>query len=163
MTSFGRLSHFSAEKWEFTFHVNHAFPKTSSEKHQKLMFVLFVWFDSLRPINNLSDIKGRVFLGWTSTKVGLMFLLKDTMKWCRWGSNLRPLTSSQALYHWATALPIEAEVNIYYKAKLCPSKNVLILNVEESTFLVIDESQEWRGFAWTVNSPFCQYYQLMTN
>ena len=54
-------------------------------------FVLFVWFDFLRPINNLSVIKGRVFLGWTSTKLGqvaqsidcatwlgLMFLLKDT-------------------------------------------------------------------------------------
>ena len=36
--------------------------------------VLFVWFDSLRPINNLSVIKGRVFLGWTSTKLGLMCL-----------------------------------------------------------------------------------------
>ena len=34
----------------------------------------FVWFDSLRPINNLSVIKGRVFLGWTSTKLGLMCL-----------------------------------------------------------------------------------------
>ena len=40
----------------------------------KLMFppCLFVWFDSLRPIYNLSVIKGRVFLGWTSTKQGLM-------------------------------------------------------------------------------------------
>ena len=54
-----------------------------------LCFVWFVWFDSLRPINNLSVIKGRVFLGWTSTKLGLMFLLKDTMQWRRWGSNLR--------------------------------------------------------------------------
>ena len=27
------------------------------------MFCLFVWFDSLRPINNISVIKGRVFLG----------------------------------------------------------------------------------------------------
>ena len=35
---------------------------------------LFVWFDSLRPINNLSVIKGRVFLGWTSTKLRLMCL-----------------------------------------------------------------------------------------
>ena len=26
-------------------------------------FVLFVWFDSLRPINNLSVKQGRVFLG----------------------------------------------------------------------------------------------------
>ena len=30
-------------------------------------YVDFVWFDSLRPINNISVIKGRVFLGWTST------------------------------------------------------------------------------------------------
>ena len=52
--------------------------------------ILFVWFDSLRPINNVSVIKGRVFLGWTSTKLGLMFLLKDTTQWCRWGSNPRP-------------------------------------------------------------------------
>ena len=47
--------------------------------------VFFVWFDSLRPINNLSVtcIKGRVFLGRTSTKLGLMFLLKDTTQWRR--------------------------------------------------------------------------------
>ena len=31
---------------------------------------LFVWFDSLRPINNLSVKQGRVFLGWTGTKLG---------------------------------------------------------------------------------------------
>ena len=53
---------------------------------------VFVWFDSLRPINNLSVIKGRVFLAWTSTKLGLMFLLKDTMQWPRWGSNPLPLS-----------------------------------------------------------------------
>ena len=29
-----------------------------------------VWFDSLRPINNISVKQGRVFLGWTSTKLG---------------------------------------------------------------------------------------------
>ena len=34
----------------------------------------FVWFDSLRPINNLSVKQGRVFLGWTSTKLGQMCL-----------------------------------------------------------------------------------------
>ena len=33
-------------------------------------FCLFVWFDSLCPINNLSVKQGRVFLGWTSTKLG---------------------------------------------------------------------------------------------
>ena len=51
----------------------------------------FVWFDSLRPINNLSVIQGWVFLGWTSTKLGLMWLLKDATQWRRWGSNQRPL------------------------------------------------------------------------
>ena len=34
----------------------------------------FVWFDSLRPTNKLSVIKGRVFLCWTSTKLGFMCL-----------------------------------------------------------------------------------------
>ena len=65
---------------------------------------LFVWFDSLRPINNLSVIKGRVFLGWTSTKLGLMFLLKDTTQWRRWGSNPRPFgleSSTLPLSHCA--------------------------------------------------------------
>ena len=34
-----------------------------------LNVILFVWFDSLRPINNLSVKQGRVFLGLTSTKI----------------------------------------------------------------------------------------------
>ena len=33
---------------------------------------------------------GRVFPGWTSAKLGLMFLLKDTTQWRQWGSNPRP-------------------------------------------------------------------------
>ena len=57
----------------------------------KLERQIFVWFDSLRPINNLSVIKGRVFLGWTSTKLELMFLLKDTTQCRRWGSYPQPL------------------------------------------------------------------------
>ena len=64
---------------------------TQLSKHMKFQLLIdFVWFDSLCPINNLSVIKGRVFLGWTSTKLGLMFLLKDTTHWRRWGSNPRP-------------------------------------------------------------------------
>ena len=39
---------------------------------------LFVWFDSLHPIINLSVMSGRVFLGWTSTKHGLMFLFRTS-------------------------------------------------------------------------------------
>ena len=65
---------------------------------------LIVGLDSLHPINNLSVIKGWVFLGWTSTKLGLMFLPKDTTQWRQWGLNPPPSVSSQALYHWATAL-----------------------------------------------------------
>ena len=62
-------------------------PCGPTDKVLTMFFYLFVWFDSLRPINNLSVIKGQVFLGWTSTKLGLMFLLKDTTQWRRWGSN----------------------------------------------------------------------------
>ena len=68
------------------------------------LYRLFVWFDSLRLINKVSVIKGPVFLGWTSTKLGLMFLLKDTAQWRRWGSNPRPLsleTSTLPLSHCA--------------------------------------------------------------
>ena len=34
----------------------------------------FVWFASLRPINNLSVKQGWFFLGWTSTKLGCVLL-----------------------------------------------------------------------------------------
>ena len=72
---------------------------------------LFAWFDSLRPINNISVIKGRVFLGWTSTKLGLMFLLKDTTQWRRWGSNPRPFSiesSTLPLSHYAPCFTHES-------------------------------------------------------
>ena len=39
-----------------------------------MLLLLFVCFDSLCPINNLSVIKGQVFLGGTSTKLELMCL-----------------------------------------------------------------------------------------
>ena len=35
-----------------------------------IFLCLFIWFDSLRPINNLSVKQGQAFLGWTSTKLG---------------------------------------------------------------------------------------------
>ena len=57
--------------------------------------VCFVWFDSLRPINNLSVLKGRVFLGWTSTKLGLMLQRSDAGE----ARTRGPSVSSQALYH----------------------------------------------------------------
>ena len=70
-------------------------------------FFVFLWFDSLRPINNLSVKKGWVFLGWTSAKLGLMFLLKDTTQWRRWGSNPRPFgleSTTLPLSHCAPCL-----------------------------------------------------------
>ena len=73
--------------------------------HQRsVLFVCLI--DSLCPINNLSVIKRRVFLGWTSTKLGLMFLLKDTTQWRRWGLNPRPFgleSSTLPLSHCATS------------------------------------------------------------
>ena len=70
-------------------------------------FYLDCLFDSLRPTNNLSVIKGRVFLGWTSTKLRLMCLAHGPQ--CSDACEARtrgPSVSSQALCHWATALPI---------------------------------------------------------
>ena len=37
-------------------------------------WIFYLLFDSLHPIIDLSVIKGRVFLGWTSTKLGLTCL-----------------------------------------------------------------------------------------
>ena len=63
--------------------------------------VLFVWFDSLRPINNLSSEQERVFLGWTSTKLGWMCLAPGPQYSDSGEAQTRsPSVSSQALYHW---------------------------------------------------------------
>ena len=79
-------------------------PSKSSRKMVLCLFVcLFVWFNSLRPINNLSVQQGWVFLGWTSTKLGWMCLAQgpqcsDAGEAQTRGSSV----SSQALYHWFT-------------------------------------------------------------
>ena len=66
-----------------------------------------IWFDSLRPINNLSVKQGRGFLGWTSTNLGYMCLVQGPQRSDTGEARTRgPSVSSQALYHWATALPI---------------------------------------------------------
>ena len=72
----------------------------------EVLVFLFVWFDSLCPINNLSVKQGRVFLGWTSTKLGKMCLAQGLQHSDAGEARTRgPSVSSQALYHWATALP----------------------------------------------------------
>ena len=83
---------------------------------QSISFVcFFIWF--LSQINKISAIKGWVFLGWTSTKLGLIFLLKDTMQWCWWGS-----------YHWANAPPINLLVYLFLGKKLLLKDNALKKN-----------------------------------
>ena len=74
---------------------------------------LFVWYDSLCPINNISVIKGRVFLRLTSTKLGLMCLAQghNTVTTVRLEpaaprsrvkhSTTEPLRSPYELCNWA--------------------------------------------------------------
>ena len=62
-----------------------------------------------RPINNLSVKQGWVFLGWTSTTLGYMCLAQGQQRNDAGEVQTRsPSVSSQALYHWATALPRKA-------------------------------------------------------
>ena len=68
---------------------------------------MFVCFNFLRPINNLSVIKGLIFLGWASTELGLMFLLKDTTQWHRWGSNPQPLGLESSTLQLSHCAPVE--------------------------------------------------------
>ena len=76
-----------------------------------LYVCLFVKFDSLLPINNLSVIKGRVFLGWTSTKLGLMFLLKDTSQWRQSGSSPRPFSLESSTLSLSHCAPFPVSVH----------------------------------------------------
>ena len=76
-----------------------------SLKHLKSNDLFLFDFNSLRPINNLSVIKGRVFLGWTSTKLGLMTCSRTQRSDAGEARTRGPSVSSQALYHWATVLP----------------------------------------------------------
>ena len=74
-----------------------------TEKHAgDFLFLL----DSLSSINNLSVKQGRVYLGWTSTKLGYVCLAQWPQRSDAVEARTRgPPVSSQALYHWATALP----------------------------------------------------------
>ena len=88
-----------------------------SLQHFSYMFCLFVWFDSLRTINNLSVKQGPVFLGWTSTKLGYMCLAQRPQRGDPGEAQTRgPSVSSQALYHWPTALHLV--ISMYSKTCL---------------------------------------------
>ena len=80
-------------------------PNLSDLHYFNLLFVFLfdlILYILLRPINNLSVIKGRVFQGWTSTKLGLMFLQKKlsalqyfNLLFCLfvWFDSLRPINN----------------------------------------------------------------------
>ena len=83
---------------------------TYTWRHWFLTFVcLFVClFDLILYVHStIFQLCRRVFLGWTSTKLGYMCLAQVPQ--CSDAGEARthgPSVSSQALYHWATALPI---------------------------------------------------------
>ena len=52
------------------------------------LFVCLIWFFTSH--QQSFSYKGMGLPGLTSTKLGLMFLLKNTTQWRRWGSNPRP-------------------------------------------------------------------------
>ena len=79
-------------------------------------FVCFVWFDYLRPINNLSVVKGPVFLDWTSTKLGLIICSRIQLSDAGETRTCGPSVSSRALYHWATAPPQQITNKIHKRS-----------------------------------------------
>ena len=113
----------SLQNWTLAFYLFSPTPYINSIEHEHsctihyirvndLLFCLpgfcclFVWFDSLRPINNLSVKRGRVFLGWTSTKLRQKCLAQGPQRNDAGEARTRgPSVSSEGLYHWATALP----------------------------------------------------------
>ena len=90
---------------------------------EKVHAFLFIWFDSLHPINNLSDIKGRVYLGWTSAKLGLMCLAQ--------GHNavmpvsLKPAAPRSRVKH-STTEPLHQQITEDPNLKLWNTTNIFI-------------------------------------
>ena len=76
---------------------------------------VFVWFDSLSPSQQVYIMSGWVFLCWTSTKQGLLCL--KTTQWRRQAETHNASVSSQALYHWATALRRTLFLNWCYSTR----------------------------------------------
>ena len=67
----------------------------------------------LRPISKLSVKQGRVFLGWKSTMLGKMYLTQGPQRCDASGARFcDPYVSSQALYHWATALTFKDKTGV---------------------------------------------------
>ena len=77
------------------------------------VFEWFAWFDSLRPINNLSVIKDRIFLGWTSTQlhVGLMCVAQGHSAVTP--VRLEPMVLRSRIKH-STTEPLRSLVFVWY-------------------------------------------------
>ena len=115
----------------------------------------FVWFDSFRPINNLSVIKGRV-LGWTCTKLGLMFLLKDTTLWRRWGANPGPLGLELSTLPLSHCTPVSSRLR-HTLYKYCMFKTwFLMLRLPTCPFIAYIYRQVKIPAKWAVTWYFQQ-------
>ena len=102
------------------------------------VWILFVWFDSLRLINNLSVIKGHVFLCWTSTKLGVMFLLMDTTQWRQWASNQRPLGIESSTLPLSHCVPRKCFDNgVLASASMLRHKDLYLLGLSVEDLLAI--------------------------
>ena len=78
-----------------------------------LITAIFVWFDSLHPRQQFFSFVGMGLPGLNQYLARInVSCSRTTRQWRRLGSNPRPLVSSQALYHWATALPLISMVLI---------------------------------------------------
>ena len=78
--NFEEKSQSSKKKFFFFWRLGFPFSQHTHKLHGDILLqfngnsMFFIWLESLHPINNLSVIQGRVFLGWTSSKLGLMCL-----------------------------------------------------------------------------------------
>ena len=108
-----------------------------------------VWFDSLRPINNISFIKGRVFLGWTSTKLGLMFLLKDTMKW---DSNPRPFGLESSTLPLSHCAPLRTSyTKSTYKTVFLLQLHARVRRLEQPSTILWETAAQYSIFVLVVH------------
>ena len=72
-----------------------------------------IWFFTSHQLSFSYKGTGRVFLGWTSTKLGLCSCSRTQRSDASEDRTHGPSVSSQALYHWALALPTLYEVLWY--------------------------------------------------
>ena len=86
-----------------SFSISEANPEKFNSRFRNKMFYAGVsqWFlfDLVLyiPVNNLSVMSGRIFLGWTSTKLGLMFCSRTQRSGAGEAGTPGPSVSSQAL------------------------------------------------------------------